>query len=509
MAPTTASPARPGALTSATGASPCEATLQRAGLAPHCPPGYREFIDGTSWFHQLCASAPTPAFPLQIVGCFNRATQEWWFADQHQIMQGCAARQQQDPNWELASCYGCCSGDYALAVPGGSAAAGTIAVGEPVLTGSIVAGTVQWMPAPVAFSAALEPPPGGSPAVTLVFGADDTTRTITLDPGQVVMLADRTLAPVSQLAAGSVLLGEDGQPVAVTRVQATTARRAIPQLAATTDFAGDIDGHLLSAGGIVIADYVLQLHFPGLPARMKAPAPPAPRAVDAAAPATGDARVAPHPAPTSAYTSTVALFPAGTVSLFSDAQASALRQAFTPAPASDRSTAPSAQAAVQLVAGFYPDLIVDLAWEREEPNVWAFSLYGRDYVILSGALARTSAIHFEGLVMALAHGIARLRPQQGPAPACTAQADHDAFGPMSRTIWFGDAWMSQVMRALAQFTTLFNTLDASGGDDGGGSPNDGSGAPDPCTLPPAGCRLQAIQSAMAGGGLPDCATRSH
>lgn len=499
MTPTTAAPASPGTMSPSVTASPCDQVLQQAGLAPHCPPGYRDFLDGSAAFHQMCASAPRPVFPVQVLGCRNQATSEWRFADPRQLLDMCAALNRQDPNWNVASCYGCCFGDYSVATPSGPSVASTVAVGDPVLTGSFVAGTLRWMPAPVAFSAGLEPPAEGSAAVTLALGEGSTARTLTLDPAQVVMLADRTLIPASQVAAGAALLGEDGQPVAVTGARRTTIRRAIQQISASTDFTGSLDGHLLSAAGVVIADYVLQLHFPGLPPAMKAPASPVTVSASAPAATPGAAPLAGRPGPTSGYTSSVALFPAGTVSLFTDDQATALQEALTVAPLSDRATLPSAQAAMRLVAGFYPDVIVDIAWERQEPNLWAFSLYGRDYVILSGALARTSGMHFEGLVMALAHGIARLQPQEGAAPACTAQADHDAFGPMSRNLWFGDAWMSQVMRALAQFTTLFNAL-------GAGGTAAPAPAADPCTSPAIGCRLQTIQSAVAGGTLPDCAS---
>ena len=448
------------------------------------------------------------------MSCYNSKTNLWAYDTPDNIAATCSKLIKQDPNWNFKVCYCCCScfaNATPIATPHGEVAIGGIAVGDQVLVGSVDNGSVSFAPAGVTFSQGTNS--GEEPAmVYLVYG--DEPRALIGSPDQVFMLADGSLSTGGRLVPGQKLMGQDGKPVPIVTVSLGRYTGGIHHIAVNASFDGSIDGHLIVAGGLVVGDFALQLHFPEIAASVKTPN-------HDNLPLIGTPQYAITHAHVFAaqsgviYASSEALgtvthgnfealrravpsYPMGTVSFLTQEQADEVQDKAHQRPAADRSGYSSALAAVNLLSGFFRDIIFDIEWDQSEPNVYAFRQYGQQFVVLSGGLIRTEGMFYEGLTMAVAHAVARLlnqEPTTGGGMSCTGEADFYAFAVISRTIWFGNSWINLVMPALDQIQALFDKISKRGG----GNPLD------VCEEPSIVCRLQAMRSALGGGSLPTCA----
>jgi hypothetical protein len=151
------------------------------------------------------------------------------------------------------------------------------------------------------------------------------------------------------------------------------------------------------------------------------------------------------------------------------------------------------------LSGFYRDIVFHLDWARNEPNVWAFEQYGQKVVLVAGGLVRMTGLFYEGITMAIAHGVARFlagAPKTGAGLSCTGQADLYALGAISQKIWFGNPWLKETMAGYQQLQALFGLI----------STENARGNPlDVCDQPSIQCRLDTMMTGIAGGSLPECA----
>jgi len=151
-----------------------------------------------------------------------------------------------------------------------------------------------------------------------------------------------------------------------------------------------------------------------------------------------------------------------------------------------------------ILRGFYPEFDYYLDWYRMEPNVYAFEEYGQKFVVVSGGLARMIGLSYEGLMMAVAHGVSRfigLPPTTPTGWVGTGAADYFAFGVISRGIWYGNSWINSAMPAFTQIKSIMDLISPA---NAGGDPND------PVEYPSIACRVSAMSSGLAGGALPEC-----
>ena len=92
------------------------------------------------------------------------------------------------------------------------------------------------------------------------------------------------------------------------------------------------------------------------------------------------------------------------------------------------------------LTGFYPDIVFFYDDLDMTPNLYSFDAYGQRMVVVSGGLARMQGFNYEGLFMAMAHGIGCFvggEPKNAQGFSGVGQADLFAFGVISRQCWFG------------------------------------------------------------------------
>lgn len=494
----------------------CRQKLSAQGLNPPCTdPHCLDVWEGGA-YHKVCGDEAQYYFPVQTFGCFNASTNAWQYFPPDQVLIKCNALMQQDPNWNLASCYCCCScfaNGTPITTPRGEVAIASIVAGDEVLAGAMRGASVQFAPATVQFSQGTGDG-GEQPAmVYVVYGPDN--RAMVATPDQPFLLASGRFVTGSRLVPGQALMGRDGTPKQVTTVSLGSYRGGVHHIATSTGWDGTTDGHLIVAGDVVVGDFVLQLHFPELSQSLK---------VDGhdALPLIGSddyVRVHSHVFAANAgmtfgsteaigvvthdqfrtYKSAAPSFPLGAASFLTAEQAEEILDLGTQRPIADHTGYALATAAINLLSGFHRDVVFDIEWNMVEPNVYAFHQYGQQFVVLSGGLIRTPGMFYEGITMALAHGIARLMAEAptggSPAMSCTGEADFLAFGVISQQVWFGNAWASQVMAAYKQVSGFLGLV----------KKNAEANVNDSCGEPGISCRLQAIASALGGGSLPACA----
>jgi hypothetical protein len=201
--------------------------------------------------------------PVQSIGCYNAATNEWRFGTPEEIGEVCQALIEKDRNWKLAHCYCCCTGPGMTAIdaPAGvERALGTIQPGDTVLAGSVGEDGIDWRPKTIAFSQGTE----SEQEQTMVKIAFGEGGRLTLSADHVLMLADGSLTTAERIARGHSLMGHDGSALPVERVSMGGYRGAVHQIATDTRWQDSPDGHLLAANGVVVGDFTLQLHFAAL-----------------------------------------------------------------------------------------------------------------------------------------------------------------------------------------------------------------------------------------------------
>lgn len=258
----------------------CLDKLNSAGLTPACqqlePPYLCDSIpDLNPNVHNLCVNAGTPYFPIVVVVCQNTQTGEARYFTSNTVIQQCMALAQQDPNWELAQCYCCCTGGPAnmtVAVPEGTVAIDTVQTGASVLAASAMQSggglQLKWSEAKVNFSQGTGVGGQQPTVISVTFGADGNQK-LFCSADQPFLLSNGKLATGGNLRPGQQLVDRDGQPQEIKQVCIEAYEGGFHYIATDEPWTGSPDGHLLLAGGVVIGDYTLQLHFGSLPDSMK------------------------------------------------------------------------------------------------------------------------------------------------------------------------------------------------------------------------------------------------
>ncbi|MFE2865913.1 hypothetical protein [Embleya sp. NPDC059259] len=425
--------------------------------------------------------------------------------------------------WQVASCVCCCACmayGTPIATPEGDRAIESIARSEQVLAGSLSGdGVLSWRPTVVTFSDGSE---GGTNHTTvhLTFGADAGVG------GELVCSADQPVlvrtggrprwVQASRIHVDDTVVTADGAAIPVRSVAVGAYTGGVHHIGTDEPSDESTDGHLLTASGIVVGDYYLQLRFDDIPDDAKVedledrphiwtPAYARRHERHRFETSVAFATVAGH-RPLVEYTGSFTAYQ--TRSDYAQAPSAAL---FTPEQAADiqrngeqlNLTNPIRKAEIEHLfrhlTGFYPDIVFHLDWYTAEPNVHAVRQYGRKIVVVTGGLARTTALGHEGLLIAIAHGIQR---HEGDRPLGTdgflavGAADHLAFALTSRTYWWPTEWPEAVPEALEQFEKLFSYV----------TEENAAGDPaHPLDAPSLHCRLSAMKSGAALGGLPVCA----
>ncbi|HEX8239723.1 MAG TPA: hypothetical protein VF574_08310 [Allosphingosinicella sp.] len=509
----------------------CVQKLTDAGLTPACEalsnPFHCDDLQQISpVVHAFCGQQQTYYAPVQALVCIyysNGTPTQWLYWPPDQLITKCLAQQPQkntgSTGWTVANCYCCCSCfayNTMIAVPDGTVAIQELKIGNEVRSAKLEGGKPVWGVDNVTFSAGVAG--GNHPAMIYINHGDDSTDLI-CNADQVLVLADGTLVRAETLTLHDQLMGEDGSPVKINLVAVGNFKGGIHHISTGNYWTGSADGHLLLAGGLVVGDFALQMNYDTLHKSTK-PDDHADR------PTIGSDDYSEQHAEHQHGTGLIAFAsegrqPAGKqlavqdgkfhfyggqlpdlaakgVSMFTEAQALDILEngqqlaLSNPVPKSEIANI------FHVLKGFYPEFNYYLDWYRMEPNVYAFEEYGEKFVVVSGGLARMVGLSYEGLMMAVAHGLSRfigLPPTTPSGYVGTGAADYFAFGVISRGVWYGNSWIGSAMPAFTQLQSLLNLI----------SPANAGGDPrDPVEFPSVACRLSAMQSGLAGGALPEC-----
>lgn len=504
----------------------CQQKLTQQGLTPLCGESYHceDVVQQSASYHQLCGSSQSTVYtPVQCTACTNGTSYLYFPAAT--FFQQCQA---QGAGWGPSFCYCCCScfaNDTLIAIPNGSKPIHSISKGEKVLAGSVdsAGGTlnISWADSMVNFSSGTGPQ-GHQPMMVYISMSGKHKHDLICSPDQPFLLANGRYAQAGKLYPGQCLVDKDGEPVEVELVSIGSYSGGVHHISTNKPWHKKPNGHLLLAGGVVAGDYTMQLHFDDLPDTMKEdghhekPILGTPEyetthagrikrsdalfefvGANAQSPNAHQRQVATSFFKT--YTLKTSIIPQGAQALFTPGQAADIAKNGSQAPINNTISIGTFNTIKKQFAGFYPD--VDLYFDVLDvtPNLYAFEAYGRKTVVVSGGLGRMQGFNYEGMFMAIAHGIACFYggdPKNSFGYSGVGQADWFAFGVISKLCWAGNAVMGNILEARKMWNALFALV----------SPANARGNPnDKLNDPSLACRSQTIDVAIAGGGLPECA----
>lgn len=516
----------------------CLTNLQSKGLVPpglacqqlnppyHC----EDIINENPAYHQACATAGIYYFPVLCFVCLNSVSGQSQYFPASTFIAQCTALAKTDPNWQFAQCYCCCSclaNDTLISVPGVEKGKPifTINKGDGVFAASVTkAGakiSLKWDEKKVIFSQGTNALGHQPMMVYIVFG-DKGTEDLICSTDQPFLLANGKYTTGGKLRPGQNLVGHDGQPIIIDMVSLGQYDGGVHHIATNVPWHKNPDGHLLLAAGVVVGDYTMQTFFPDLPNSIKEDGYDSlPLAGTKEyetkykgiikrsdthfefVPAGSESKsVAVHQMVSGVfktYCVKTAVLPFGAQSLFTPDQAADILTNGSQAPLSNPIPLSIFNTITAQLAGFYPD--IDFYYDTLDMtcNLYAFEAYGRKVVQISGGLGRLKGFNYEGMFMALSHGIACFYggdPKNALGFSSVGQADWFAFGVISRQCWVNSPYITYVLAALSQWNDVFALV----------SPEHAKGNPlDPLNDPSLACRLQSIESAIAGGGLAECA----
>jgi hypothetical protein len=496
---------------------------QLPGAPYHCD----DLLNQDAQMHKWCAEHAQMYTPVQSPACIKKDANGKIIAYRYflpdDVLDGCNDLHLADKSWKLGKCYCCCSCfayGTLISMPTGVRMIQNIKAGEQVLTAKVqIEGgqpKLTWQPQAVTFSDGAKNE-SMIHMVYLSYGESDKIGDMVCTLDQVFMLASGKLITAERLQIGDMLIDREGAPVPVRSIAVGSYKGGVHHIGTTTPQDISVDGHLLLAGGVVAGDYYLQLYFDSLPHDVKAgealdrPLLGTP-AYDAAHhtlrksatvhfgdSATGDThRIEQQSGTFTFYSKTQDPYLQGGASLFTYDQAMQILENGVQLPLSNPVPKSAVDHLFKLFQGFYPEYHYYLDWYQMEPNVYAVERYGMKMVVVSGGLARLQNLQYDGLAMAIASGIARfsaIEPRGVNGFAGTGAADFEAFGGVSRTIWWGDEWIDHVNEGYLQLKSAFKLIT---GPSAKGNPAD------PINEPSVDCRLKAMQSGVGNGAIPAC-----
>jgi len=436
---------------------------------------------------------------------------------QHQCL-GLIFKFGSDSGWDFDECSCCCTClayDTPIAIPDGVKAIQDVKIGDVVLAAAPEKGhdslTFKWSHTKVAFSDGVAHSLVGTPVIVVYYG--EQSMIVTVD--QLFMMPNGKLKRADRLVPGTdSLVGANGEAIPLLKVAMGEYKGGIHHIATTMDFDGSIDNHLLNANGVIIGDYLLQLHQnelkedaevvmhsqlpifgtqeyvetnPHLSATLFAASPP--EAKDIATPAlTGQLAL---------FSGETSNIPDSAMAFFTEAQMHNIRTKGEYFGFSDPAHKYDVERFFKLYGAFYPEVTFYLDWGKTRPNCWAFEEYGHKIIVYSGALVRLKTLSKEGHAIILANAIGRFyggKPVDSAGNVCQGQADYYGVGVAMRDV-FADDYIQITNKGTDQISNLFDYCE---------NGEEHEEQRDKCQNPLPDCRILAMQNAIFGD-LPPCA----
>jgi hypothetical protein len=417
------------------------------------------------------------------------------------------------PPLQVQTCYCCCSClafGTPIATPDGVKAIELFNVGDSVSVGNWDKSKLGWASGSVKFSSGTDP---GS-INTMIFIEFDGGRQIIATPDNLFLMSDGKLKRSDRLVPDrDRILTAEGSALGVTAVLSGQWTKGLHHIATGLEFTGSLDGHLINANGIVVGDYCLQINQHEL-IKMGLMDDPA------NVPALGSSEFAKInseletgrtfakgaanidvPAGFKPFTLMDGVYtPDDAAKLFTDAQAADIvsNPESTFRPVYDDSGFESMSYIIRLFKGFYPDINVSIDKTNSNFNTYAFEMYGKKQLVISGEILRMSGLYQEAYQFILAQGISRLlgeKPVTANGFTYVGAADFFAISDVLRTVNYLSA-PNFYNNVLQQVMMLFNRIsEANAGGDPADLAND----------PAVGCRIASVNTGIFGGGVLPCA----
>lgn len=410
------------------------------------------------------------------------------------------------PNAENGKPCFCCCSCFAQYTPIEVSAGEFVAVRDIeqrdwVLAGAQINGQMQWQPSEIVLSNGMGPKLEFDYMYYVQYMSGEFNQQMIVTVDHLFLLENGKVKPVQYLVPQDRLRRPDGSIAEVLFVIAAKYVGGVHHVS----FAGfdntTLDGHLLSANGVITSDYSVQLAYSAgqlNPALLDQPTQvplrvgtaeyaaqydnPAQRAF-LADPDRWPEGLAPLPRP-------LINVPAGARAFLSEAQARQLQAAAPAYPKTSSINMASLRWLMNTIYGSYrPRTTFLLDWENPLPNVYAWQGDGTTYVLVTGGMALIEGLQYEGLAFMLAHGIAA-----GTDLVCVGPADYNAVFSVLRMNWSNALFFEIYSAGLTQVTALFAHIQDSEAD------------PDNiCVQPSLQCRLDTYNAAFSMLPLPTCA----
>lgn len=312
------------------------------------------------------------------------------------------------------------------------------------------------------------------------------------------------VTPVQYLAADDLLVSSHGGFSRVMFVVPARYKGGLHHLTFDGFDNKTLDNHLLSANGVVTADYSVQLAYSNgniNPALIDTP------------PEDGLLRASEN-AYRARYSSKEALefiadknrWPAGMTPVaaepmvnvpsyarpyFTTDQASDIQANAPMLPPDNTSNVATALWLFEIFESFFPGPIYLVDWQNEVPNAYTWEASRQRFILLTGGLLRVQKFSQEGLSLVLAHLVS-----VADGVECVGPADYEAVFTKTRQVWRNSLFQPSFRAGYDQVAALFDFV----------SEEHGRANPaDICAQPSLSCRLLSMQEGASMGPLPDCA----
>ncbi|MET1112957.1 MAG: hypothetical protein ABWX67_15680 [Allosphingosinicella sp.] len=264
-----------------------------------------------------------------------------------------------------------------------------------------------------------------------------------------------------------------------------------------------LDGHLLSANGVVTADYSVQLAYssgdlnpelldlpPETNARASERAYQARHASEESIAFVADKTLWPL-GMTPVASEPMVNIPSYAKSFLTQAQGEDVQTNAPIIPLDNTMNVTAALWLYKVYGAFFPGPIYLVDWQNDLPNGYTWEVNRQRFILITGGMLRIQKFNQEGLSVVIAHLIS-----VAEGVACVGPADYDAVFAKMRTVWRNEYYFASFTAGFDQVKALFSYVSPE---------HSGENPADICAQPALDCRLRAMEAASTMFPLPECA----
>lgn len=398
-----------------------------------------------------------------------------------------------------------------VAVPDGTKAIQTIAMGDEVLAADT---NFQWTAMPVQFSDGTGPNSVQPQMVYVTYGPAAQTIIVTLD--HTFLQTGGKLIRANMLSADDTLLDRSGNQIQIVKVELKNYVGGVWNIATLHEQPTSLDGHLIETQGVISGDYAVQLFYDelakegltatapentvgtdghraaaGLSPRQSLPEKPLTHLIQ-----TKSAQYGPSPNVHIHLDHSFVIAPPKNSGYLTPTQAAEVRDTILHRTIVESASVPElTRWAFTAFAGFYPDINFVLDWPNANSNAFSLQLDDQKNVLVQGGLLRAMPMGWEATTLLMAYSVNRFR-ETGPIGAdglmCKPQCDYESIAVLMNV--FYPLYPNVIVNAVNQMEALFKDIATK--DDI---------AVDECNPTTLDCRIETYRNSMAMLPLPDCA----